>query len=244
MNDLHSGYLSLRSTVMSDYEPTSPWETLPSDRESGKPSEPTALEGLQGGTAPSALPSLRSSNWPISETMAGQRSRPTMRGHLAHIKRGLIVVAALIGSVTGLVVGVGGSSSAGAAQSVASSGSPGHLGGGGQGSNARSGPAAGGSSGTVGNVAKSSFTLTTSAGQEVTIAEESSTKYDKGSSSTSKSAITNGEHVLVLGTVNSTTIKATQVIVQKTSGGSKPSTATAVVPFQKDAAETSKQVGQ
>jgi hypothetical protein len=229
---------------MSDYEPTSPWETLPSDRESGKPSEPTALEGLQGGTAPSALPSLRSSNWPISETMAGQRSRPTMRGHLAHIKRGLIVVAALIGSVTGLVVGVGGSSSAGAAQSVASSGSPGHLGGGGQGSNARSGPAAGGSSGTVGNVAKSSFTLTTSAGQEVTIDEESSTKYQKGTSSASKSTIAKGEHVLVMGTVSSTTIKATEVFVQTSGSGSEPSTAATVVPFQRGAAETTKQAGE
>ena len=28
MNDLHSGYLILRSAVMSDYEPTSPHEAL------------------------------------------------------------------------------------------------------------------------------------------------------------------------------------------------------------------------
>jgi hypothetical protein len=229
---------------MSDYEPTSPRETLSSDRESGKPSEPTALEGLQGGTAPSALPSLPSSNWPISATMAGQSSRPRMRGHLSHMKRGLIVAAALIGSVTGLVVGVGGSSSAGAAQLVPSSSSPGHFGSGGQGSNARSGPAAGGSSGTVGNVAKSSFTLTTSAGQEVTVDEESSTKYEKGTSSAVKSAVTKGEHVLVLGTVSSTTIKATQVFAQTSGGGSQPSTAATVVPFQKGAAETTKHAGE
>jgi hypothetical protein len=167
-----------------------------------------------------------------------------MRAHLSHMRRGLIVAAALIGSVTGLVVGVGGSSLAGAAQLVASNSSSGHLGTGGQGSNARSGPAAGGSSGTVGNVAKSSFTLTTSAGQEVTIDEESSTKYQKGSSSVAKSAVTKGEHVLVLGTVSSTTIKATQVFVQTSGGGSQPSTAATVVPFQKGAAETSKQAGQ
>ena len=42
-------------------------------------------------------------------------------------RRRLIVIASLIGSVAGLVVGVGGSSSAGAAQPVASSSSPGHL---------------------------------------------------------------------------------------------------------------------
>jgi hypothetical protein len=136
-----------------------------------------------------------------------------MHGHLSHMRRGLIVTAALIGSVTGLVVGIGGSTSAGAAQSVTSGSSPGHLGAVGQGSNARSGPAAGGSSGTVGNVAKSSFTLTTSAGQEVTVDEESSTKFEKGTSSASKSTIVKGEHVLVLGTVSSTTIKATQVLV-------------------------------
>jgi hypothetical protein len=93
-------------------------------------------------------------------------------------------------------------------------------------------------------VAISSFTLTTAAGQEVTVDESSSTKYIKGTSSAAKSAITKGRHVLVLGTVNSTTIKATQVIVQTTSSGSGPSTAAAVVPFQKGAAETSKQVGR
>jgi len=93
-------------------------------------------------------------------------------------------------------------------------------------------------------VAKSSFTLTTSAGQEVTVDEESSTKYEKGTSSAPKSAVTKGAHVLVLGTVNSTTIKATQVRVQTSSGGSKPSTAATRVPFQRGAAETSKQAGQ
>ena len=74
--------------------------------------------------------------------------------------------------------------------------------------------------------------------------EESSTKYEKGTTSTSKSAIAKGERVLVLGTVSSTTIKATQVLVQTSGGGSEPSTAAAVVPFQRGAPETSKQVGQ
>jgi len=69
------------------------------------------------------------------------------------------------------------------------------------GSNARSGPAAGGSSGTVESVTKSSFTLSTSAGQKVTVKKTSSTKYRKGTSSSSASAITAGEPVLVLGTV-------------------------------------------
>lgn len=74
--------------------------------------------------------------------------------------------------------------------------------------------------------------------------EESATKYEKGATSAAKSDVTKGEHVLVLGTVSSTTIKATQVIVQSTSGRSASTTAAAVIPFQKSAAETSKQVGQ
>jgi hypothetical protein len=78
----------------------------------------------------------------------------------------------------------------------------------------------------------------------VTVDEQSSTKYEEATRSASKSAITKGEHVLVLGTVSSTTIKATQITVQSTSGGSASTTAAAVVPFQRGAAETSKQVGQ
>jgi hypothetical protein len=156
----------------------------------------------------------------------------------------LIVAAAAIGSATGMLVGLSASASAGATQSVAVSSSTAHLGSGGQGSSARSGPAAGGSSGTVGNVAKSSFSLTTAAGQQVTVDEASSTKYEKGTNSTAKSTIAKGEHVLVLGTVSSTTITATQVHVQTSGVASEPSTAATVVPFQRGAAEMTKQAGQ
>jgi len=86
--------------------------------------------------------------------------------------------------------------------------------------------------------------MTTSAGQKVTIDEASSTKYKKGTSAVSASALKRGERVLVLGTVSSTTIKATQVIVQTTGGGSGASTAATVIAFQKGAPTTSKQVGQ
>ena len=56
--------------------------------------------------------------------------------------------------------------------------------------------------------------------------------------------MTKGEHVLVLGTVDSTTIKATEILVQTSKGGAQSSTAAAVVPFQRGATETSKQAGQ
>src|SRR5947207_2784459 len=79
------------------------------------------------------------------------------------------------------------------------------------GSNARSGPAAGGASGTVDSVSNSSFTISTSAGQKVTVKKASSTTYGNGTSSISASGIKRGESVLVLGTVNGTTITTGQV---------------------------------
>ena len=110
------------------------------------------------------------------------------------------------------------------------------------GSNARSGPAGGGSIGTVSSVSNSGFGLLTSAGQKVTVKETSSTKYEKGTSSASVSAVAKGKTALVLGTTDSTTITATQVIVQPTNSGSN--TSSKVVPFKPGASSTSKQVGQ
>jgi hypothetical protein len=87
--------------------------------------------------------------------------------------------------------------------------------------------------------------MSTSTGQKVTVNEASTTTYQKGTSSTSASAITTGEPVLVLGTVSGTTITATQVVVQPTGGGgSATSSGAGVIPFQSGAPTTSKQVGQ
>jgi hypothetical protein len=157
------------------------------------------------------------------------------------------VAIAVAGGSYGIVSATSSSASATASSSspAASSGSAGGNGSAGGGSNARSGPAAGGSSGTVGSVSTSGFTITTSAGQKVTVDEASSTTYQKGTSPTSASAITTGESVLVLGTVSNTTIAATQVTVQPAgTGGSAASSAAGVVPFQHGASTTSKQVGQ
>jgi hypothetical protein len=116
---------------------------------------------------------------------------------------------------------------------------------GGGGSNARSAPAEGGSSGTVGSVSASGFIITTSAGQKVTVNEASSTTYQNGTSPASASAISAGEPVLVLGTVTNTTITATQVTVEPAgTGGSVASSAAGVVPFRQGAPSTSKTVGQ
>ena len=160
-----------------------------------------------------------------------------------------VSVTFLLLAATAILAACGSSSgtaTASSSSSTSSSATAGHPGSGG--SNARSGPASGGASGTVGSVSTSSFTLSTSAGVKVTVDEASSTTYQNGTISISASAITNGESVLVLGTVNTTngtTIAATQVIVQPTgSGGSAASSAAGVVPFQRGVPTTSKQVGQ
>jgi hypothetical protein len=87
--------------------------------------------------------------------------------------------------------------------------------------------------------------MLTATGEKVTVAEASSTNYQKGTSSVSASAITTGEPVLVLGMTSGTTITATQVIVQPAgSGGSATSSAAGVIPFKRGAPTTAKQVGQ
>jgi hypothetical protein len=165
------------------------------------------------------------------------------------LTRSLIVGAAAIavaGGSYGIVSATSASSPAAASSSSSTSSSrfahaPGSGGGGG--SNARSGPAAGGAAGTVTSLSTSGFTLTTSAGQKVTVKEASSTTYQKQASPASVSAITKGEPVLVLGTTSNTTITATQVTVEPAGNAYTASSAT-VIPFQQGAPTTSKQAGQ
>jgi hypothetical protein len=97
----------------------------------------------------------------------------------------------------------------------------------------------------VAGVSTSSFTMTTAANQQVTVDEGTSTTYENGTSSTSASAISKGESVLVLGTTSGTTITAAQVSLQSTaSGGTAASAAAGVIPFQSGASAPSRQVGQ
>jgi hypothetical protein len=76
------------------------------------------------------------------------------------------------------------------------------------------------------------------------VKETSSTVYQKGTKSASASVVTTGQPVLVLGTTDSTTITAAQVIVQPKSSGSPPSWAGKVIPFTRGAQSASKQAGQ
>jgi hypothetical protein len=180
------------------------------------------------------------------ETGAGA-ARTTVRRLLLNKRTGWIAAAALTCAVVVLSVILATSSPSAPSGPVApGSGVAGGLApGSGGGSNARSGPAAGGASGTVDSVSASGFTLTTSAGQKVTVNEGSSTTYQNGTNSTTASAISTGEPVLVLGMTNGTTITATLVTVQAAgSETSAASTAAGVVPFQQGSPSTAKQNGQ
>ena len=164
-----------------------------------------------------------------------------------HTTKPLAAIAAAIvigGSAYGIVSATASSGSATTTAATSASTSSGGPLARGAGSNARSGPAAGGASGTIADVSASSFTLATSADQKVTINTTSSTEYPNGASSTAASAISKGERVLVLGTVNGTTITAGRVIMQPTTGAESTASSVAVVPFQRGAPSTSKQVGQ
>jgi hypothetical protein len=235
---------------MSDHEATNPDGTNP-DGPSEMSVEPVAESPVAGDAVPMSRPPAPPPDWPTSVSSAQRVRWPRVRGLLSKRSSRWIAAVVLVCSMIGVTVGLATSSSATAPSPSAPAGqlvsgtgvAGGHASGGG-GSNARSGPASGGASGTVNSVSTTSFTITTSAGQDVTVDEASSTAYKKGPSSASATAVTKGETVLVLGTTDNTTIAATQVIVQPTGGSSGTSGAVKVVPFQRGTPTTSKQVGQ
>lgn len=158
------------------------------------------------------------------------------------LTRSIIVGVAAIaigGGSYGVVSATTGSSPSTGARSTPNANS---ASGGGPRSNARTGPEPGGSAGTVSSPSASGFTLTTATGQKVTITDTSSTLYENGTSPASASAVTTGQRVLVLGTVNSTTITATQVIAHPPA--STASTASQVIAFQEGKSGSAKTVGQ
>ena len=134
-----------------------------------------------------------------------------------------VAAAAIGGGAYGIVSATASNGSSVAATTTAPA-PAGRLGG-----NARSGPAAGGTVGTVTSVSASRLSLTTPAGQKVSV------------TTSSASSVKKGQTVLVLGTVNGTTIAARQVIPEKKLAASAIAK---VVPFQRGAPSTAKQAGQ
>jgi hypothetical protein len=185
------------------------------------------------------------------ESNATSQPRPGRTGRRRLLsKRRLGAAVGLIVPVLGLGLAACGSTSSSQAASttstaVANVGGPGgfagHAGSGG-GSNARSTNAAGGSIGTVSGVSSSSFTLSTPTGDKVTVKKSSSTVYDTGTHRSPASAVTKGKTVLVFGRVNSTSITATQVVVQPAINLSKASSK--VLSFKGGTQGKSKTVGQ
>jgi len=165
-------------------------------------------------------------------------------GRLTRIIAISVTAIAIGGGVYGIVSAAAGNNSGTSTTARSPAATSGRFAPGRGGSIARSGPAPGGAVGTVASVSTSNFTLSTSAGQNVTVTKASSTKCTTGTRSTSAGAIKRGEAVLVLGTTNGTTITATQVIVQPPAGSTTSSSAAGVVPFQRGAPSTSKHVGQ
>ena len=169
-----------------------------------------------------------------------------------------IAVVAVAGVATGVALTSGSSGGSAASSSVAAgstSGGPGGQhqpfgggggGGGSQGSNARSTNEPGGTSGTVSNLSGSGFTVTTTVGSQLTVTEGASTTFQDASSGTataaSANAVTASAGVLVVGTVNGTTITATQVTVEPE--GSPYTTASSdVTAMQRGQQNTSKTYG-
>jgi hypothetical protein len=192
------------------------------------------------------------------DDMSHHESRTTSQHQPGRVKlprrrvsrRILGIGAALLVPALGLgLAACGGTSSSAAAttpsttatQTRASTGFAGHTGSGG-GSNARSMNAAGGSVGKVTGGSASGFTVSTPAGEKVTVKETSSTVYDKATKKSIASAVTKGKTVLVVGKVNSTTITASQVIVQPAINLSKASAN--VIAFKSPNQSESKSVGQ
>jgi hypothetical protein len=78
----------------------------------------------------------------------------------------------------------------------------------------------------------------------VTVKQKPSTKYYRGTSSSSASAMKKGVNVLVLGTTSATTVTASKVVLQTTAGGARTPSEAGVVTFQRGAQSTSKRIGQ
>jgi hypothetical protein len=166
-----------------------------------------------------------------------------IRRFLSNRGRAWLVGVALLFAIAGLSVRLATSPSASAVPGATSGARAGAPISGGGGSNARSGPAAGGAAGTVGSVSASSFTLTTAAGQKVTVKKASATKYEKGTSSIPASTVKKGVPVLVLGTTSGTTITA-KLVIEQSSSKAAPATAATVVPFTSGAPSAAKSAGK
>jgi hypothetical protein len=181
---------------------------------------------------------------------APPQGRSGWRGVFSRRRNIVLTTAIAVIAVAGISIGLVATSGSSHSTSTSAAGStspavPGFLGGSGQGSssNARTTNEPGGTAGTISSVADSSFTVKTTVGETVTIDERSSTTYENASSgsttATAASAVTVGAGVLVLGTVSSTTIAASQVTIEPV--GSPYTTASADVSAEQKGRQNTSQ---
>ncbi len=188
---------------MNEHEQSSPEPTMP-------------LEQIPQGAGPQ--PGSKAVE-PTPPNGSGTRRSKRL---LANRATGWVVAGVLAGAVVGLSVALVTTSSSPTASFRIGVTAPGRFGGGlapgrlnpgGGPFGGRIGPGVRGVAGTVDKVSASKFTMTSNTGQELTVDEQSSTTYRKGTSSASKSAVTAGIHVIVLGSTSGSTINATQVVI-------------------------------
>jgi hypothetical protein len=180
-------------------------------------------------------PTIDSSVGSAPQSMAAQGPRPGRR--LLSRKRGGWIVAA---GLTCAMVGLGGGSASAAAASPSPALTITPPSGGG----AKAGPADGGTTGIVDSTSKSSFTMETATGVEVTVNETATTVYKWGSLPVQKSIVKKGESILALGLVDTATLSATQVLVQPFGdGGVAAAKASGVIAFQSGTPSPTKAVG-
>ncbi|HEX4787465.1 MAG TPA: hypothetical protein VH372_03320 [Actinospica sp.] len=170
------------------------------------------------------------------------------RGFFSRKRNIVITTAVAVVGVAGISIGLVAATGSSSTTTTASAGStsssaPGFPGASGQGANARTTNEPGGTAGTVSSISGSTFTIKTTVGETMTINEGSSTAYENASSgsatATAASAITTGAGVLVLGTVNGTTITATQVTIEP--AGSAYTTASADVSAEQKGQQNTSQ---
>jgi cytochrome c-type biogenesis protein CcmE len=186
--------------------------------------EPTSQSPAGSAPATTAVRERRPSAWRLPSKKTGVRM----------VAAGLAcVVAGLTGAGAASAAELSPSSLSAAATTPAPPGGP------------VAGPADGGATGIVDSKSASGFTVTTATGVEVTVGEDSSTKYKVGILPAPASVVKKGESVLVLGLVDSATVTATQVIVQPWGdGGAAAARAAGVIPFQQGVPSPTQSVGQ
>jgi hypothetical protein len=225
---------------MNESEPTLSHEAGPADHVSVAPPAPPVAENSNGDNSVLRPPQTSSPHHSNLMNMSALVRRPRVRRWLSNKWNKWLMAAAVVATVIGLSVGLA-TSRPGSPNNPVTGRNTASLGA--RGSNARSGPAAGGAAGTIGAISNSSFTITTSAGQSATITYSPSTRFEKGAKTISTNALTKGESVLILGATSNATISAAQVIVE-IRGSSMFQASSTVVPFTHGSPTNLKQTGQ